>query len=243
MRHNRQNNQLRQIEIINNYTKHAEASVLVCYGDTKVICNASVLNKVPAHIKGTGQGWLTAEYSMLPRATHTRNDREISKGKANARNQEIQRLIGRSLRACFDLSCIKDYTIHIDCDVLQADGGTRTASITGSWVALCGAVKYMQNQGLINSSKFSINNIKQVAAVSVGVVGGEIMLDLNYEEDSKCDSDLNVVMCNDGLIVEIQGTAEGKMFSRNELNTMLDIAYDGIEQLFVIQNQSIFNFS
>lgn len=226
---NRENNQLRQVTITRNYTKHAEGSVLIEFGDTKVICTASVEESVPAFLKGKGTGWVTAEYSMLPRATGTRNRREIS--KPNARNQEIQRLIGRSLRAIVDFEKLGERQIVIDCDVIQADGGTRTASITGAYVALVDAINHLLDNQLITE-----NPLKDaVAAISVGVYHGVPVLDLDYLEDSNCDTDMNVVMTANGGIVEVQGTAEGEAFSRSTLNEMLDLAELGIKQLFTLQ--------
>lgn len=229
---NREANQLRQVKITRNYTKHAEGAVLIEFGDTKVICTASVEESVPAFLKGKGTGWVTAEYSMLPRATGTRNRREI--GKPNARNQEIQRLIGRSLRAIVDFTKLGERQIVIDCDVIQADGGTRTASITGAYVALADAVNHLLQNNLITE-----NPLKDaVAAISVGVYQGQPVLDLDYLEDSNCDTDMNVVMTANGGIVEIQGTAEGEAFSRSTLNELLDLAEHGIQQLFSIQQNA-----
>ena len=204
----RENNQLRQVKITRNYTKHAEGAVLVEFGATKVLCTASVEESVPPFLKGKGQGWVTAEYAMLPRATNTRNKREISQGKPNARNQEIQRLIGRSLRSIVDFAKLGERQIIIDCDVIQADGGTRTASITGAYVALCDAISV-----LLKSDKISQNPLREaLAAVSVGVYQGAALLDLDYLEDSNCDTDMNVVMTESGGIVEIKGTAEKSTF-------------------------------
>ncbi len=223
----RANNQLRSVEIIRHYTKHAEGSVLVKFGDTHVLCTASVEEKVPGFLKGKNQGWVTAEYGMLPRSTGSRMDREAARGKQSGRTQEIQRLIGRSLRAIIDLEKLGERSIHIDCDVIQADGGTRTASITGAYVALHDAVST-----LLSSGKISVNPLKQaVAAVSVGVYKGKPVLDLDYIEDSDCDTDMNVVMTADGGFVEIQGTAEGEPFTREAMNAMLDLAASGITDL------------
>lgn len=234
----RENDQLREVKITRNYTKHAEGSVLVEFGDTKVICTASIDESVPPFLKGQGKGWLTAEYSMLPRATNSRNKRDISQGKPNARSQEIQRLIGRSLRSVIDFNLLGERQIVIDCDVIQADGGTRTASITGAYVALCDAVSYLLKNGLVIE-----NPIKAaIAAISVGVYNGCPVLDLDYLEDSNCDTDMNVVMSGEG-IVEIQGTAEGTPFNRQELNTLLDLAEKGINQLFEIQKESLTELS
>lgn len=231
----RANNQLREVKITRNYTKHAEGSVLIEFGDTKVICTASVEESVPPFLKGKGQGWVTAEYSMLPRATNTRNKRESAQGKPNARSQEIQRLIGRSLRSVVDLSLLGERQIIIDCDVIQADGGTRTASITGAYVALSDAV-----HGLISAGKISSSPLTDgLAAISVGVYQGDAVLDLDYAEDSNCDTDMNVVMTASGGIVEIQGTAEQEPFSRQELNKLLDLAESGIKQLITYQQQII----
>ena len=223
----RANNQLRNVEIIRHYTKHAEGSVLVKFGDTHVLCTASVEEKVPGFLKGKNQGWVTAEYGMLPRSTGSRMDREAAKGKQSGRTQEIQRLIGRSLRAIIDLQKLGERSIHIDCDVIQADGGTRTASITGAYVALHDAVCT-----LLKNEKISQNPLKQgVAAISVGVYKGTPVLDLDYIEDSDCDTDMNVVMTADGGFVEIQGTAEGEPFNRDAMNAMLDLASSGIKEL------------
>jgi ribonuclease PH len=227
----RSNNQLRAVEIIRHYTKHAEGSVLVKFGDTHVLCTASVEEKVPGFLKGKNQGWVTAEYGMLPRSTGSRMDREAAKGKQSGRTQEIQRLIGRSLRAIIDLEKLGERSIHIDCDVIQADGGTRTASITGAYVALHDAVST-----LLKSEKISQNPLKQgVAAISVGVYKGTAVLDLDYIEDSDCDTDMNVVMTADGGFVEIQGTAEGEPFNRDAMNAMLDLASSGIQELLAKQ--------
>ena len=231
----RANDQLRNIEIIRHYTKHAEGSVLVKFGDTHVLCTASVEEKVPGFLKGKNQGWVTAEYGMLPRSTGSRMDREAAKGKQSGRTQEIQRLIGRSLRAIIDLEKLGERSIHLDCDVIQADGGTRTASITGAYVALHDAVATLLKSGKINQ-----NPLKQgVAAISVGVYKGVPVLDLDYIEDSDCDTDMNVVMTADGGFVEIQGTAEGEPFKRDAMNAMLDLAASGIHELLAKQQHAL----
>jgi len=226
-------NELRAVEIIRHYTKHAEGSVLVKFGDTHVLCTASIDEKVPGFLKGKGQGWVTAEYGMLPRSTGSRMDREAAKGKQSGRTQEIQRLIGRSLRAIIDLEKLGERSIQIDCDVIQADGGTRTASITGAYVALHDAISTLLKSGKISESPL----IEGVAAISVGVHQGQAVLDLDYIEDSDCDTDMNVVMTSSGGFVEIQGTAEGAAFSRNDMNAMLDLAAHGIEQLIKKQQE------
>jgi len=231
----RANHQLRDIEIIRNYTKHAEGSVLIKFGDTHVLCTASLEEKVPGFLKGKGQGWVTAEYGMLPRSTGSRMDREAAKGKQSGRTQEIQRLIGRSLRAIIDLNKLGERTIMIDCDVIQADGGTRTASITGAYVALHDAVSV-----LLKSEKIDTTPLKQaVAAISVGVYKNMPVLDLDYIEDSDCDTDMNVVMTADGGFVEIQGTAEGEPFDKASMNKMLELAEIGIKYLFKKQNDAL----
>jgi ribonuclease PH len=223
----RANNQLRSVEIIRHYTKHAEGSVLIKFGDTHVLCTASVEEKVPGFLKGKNQGWVTAEYGMLPRSTGSRMDREAAKGKQSGRTQEIQRLIGRSLRAIIDLNKLGERSIHIDCDVIQADGGTRTASITGAYVALHDAISTLLAKNLITE-----NPLKQaVAAISVGVYKGTPVLDLDYIEDSDCDTDMNVVMTESGGFVEIQGTAEGEPFDQAAMNGMLSLAQAGITEL------------
>lgn len=227
----RANDQLRAIEIIRHYTKHAEGSVLVKFGDTQVICTASVEEKVPGFLKGKGQGWVTAEYGMLPRSTGSRMDREAARGKQTGRTQEIQRLIGRSLRAIIDLEKLGERTIHFDCDVIQADGGTRTASITGAYVAMVDAVSTLLQKGLLTETPIK----DSVAAISVGVYQGTPVLDLDYIEDSDCDTDMNVVMTGNGGFVEIQGTAEGEPFARETMNQMLDLATKGISEIAVIQ--------
>jgi ribonuclease PH len=228
-------NALRPLRITRGYTRHAEGSVLIEFGQTRVLCTASVEERVPPHKKGSGEGWVTAEYGMLPRATHTRSSREAAKGKQSGRTQEIQRLIGRSLRAVFDLAALGERTITLDCDVLQADGGTRTAAITGAFVAAQDAVAT-----LLASSKLSASPIRDhVAAISVGIVDGTPLLDLEYTEDSACDTDMNVVMTGAGGFVEVQGTAEGAAFSRDELNQLLQLASDGIATLVQAQKAAL----
>jgi ribonuclease PH len=224
---------LRPVRITRGYTMHAEGSVLIEFGNTKVLCTASVEEKVPPHKKGSGEGWVTAEYGMLPRATHTRSSREAAKGKQSGRTQEIQRLIGRSLRAVFDLKALGERTISLDCDVLQADGGTRTASITGAFVAAHDAVSKLMAEG-----KLAASPIKgPVAAISVGLLNGQALLDLEYVEDSACDTDMNVVMTGAGHFVEVQGTAEGVAFTRSEMNDLLALAEQGIAELVALQQQ------
>jgi ribonuclease PH len=223
--------QLRPVRLERGYTKHAEGSVLVAFGDTRVLCTASVEERVPPFLKDSGRGWVTAEYGMLPRATNTRSEREAARGKQSGRTQEIQRLIGRSLRSVVDLTSLGGRTIHIDCDVLQADGGTRTAAITGAFVALHDAFSHLKNKGLIRALPVR----DHVAAVSVGMFRGTPMLDLDYSEDSACGCDMNVVMTGAGQFVEVQGTAEGEAFSRKELDALLGLAHSGIVQL--IQHQ------
>ena len=227
--------QLRAVTIERGYTKHAEGSVLISFGETKVLCTASVLAKVPPHKKGSGEGWVTADYGMLPRATHTRSDREAARGKQTGRTQEIQRLIGRALRAVVDLKVLGEYTIHVDCDVIQADGGTRTASITGAYVAVSDAVAWLVREGKITQSPIR----EAIAAISVGVVNGVPMLDLDYNEDSGCDTDMNVVMTGAGGFVEIQGTAEGEPFSGADLTALLALAQKGIGELVEAQKQAL----
>jgi len=232
--HQRPVHALRPVTFTRGFTRYAEGSVLIAMGHTHVLCTASVLDKVPPFLKGKGQGWVTAEYGMLPRSTHTRSDREAARGKQSGRTQEIQRLIGRSLRAVVDLSKLGERTIQIDCDVLQADGGTRCASITGAWVALADAV-----DGLLASGQLSTNPLlDSVAAVSVGVVDGQARLDLDYEEDAGCDADMNVVMTGSGRFVEVQGTAEGQTFERSMLNDLLDMAEAGIGELQLLAAQA-----
>ena len=227
--------QLRAVTIERGHTKHAEGSVLISFGETKVLCTASVLAKVPPHKKGSGEGWVTAEYGMLPRATHTRSDREAARGKQTGRTQEIQRLIGRALRAVVDLKALGEYTIHVDCDVIQADGGTRTASITGAYVAVSDAVAWLVREGKIAQSPIR----EAIAAISVGVVNGVPMLDLDYNEDSGCDTDMNVVMTGAGGFVEIQGTAEGTPFSGADLTALLSLAQKGIGELVEAQKRAL----
>ena len=232
---NRQLDQLRSITFERNYTKHAEGSVLVSFGETKVLCTASIESGVPRWLKGKGKGWITAEYGMLPRATNTRNQREATRGKQSGRTQEIQRLIGRSLRAMIDLSKLGENTIYLDCDVLQADGGTRTASITGAAIALIDALESLQKTKKLKADPL----IGLVAAVSVGIKNGEAYLDLNYEEDVSCDTDLNVVMTQKGEYIEIQGTAEEKPFTRDQADKMLTLAEKGIAELVDMQQTAL----
>ncbi|PKO42758.1 MAG: ribonuclease PH [Betaproteobacteria bacterium HGW-Betaproteobacteria-3] len=227
--------QLRPVRITRGYTIHAEGSVLIEFGNTRVLCTASVEEKVPGHKKGSGEGWVTAEYGMLPRATHTRSDREAARGKQSGRTQEIQRLIGRSMRAVFDLKKLGERTIHLDCDVLQADGGTRTASITGAFVAAQDAVNLLLAQGKLAQTPV----LGPVAAISVGLLDGVPLLDLEYTEDATCDTDMNVVMTGAGHFVEVQGTAEGVAFSRHEMDSLLALAEKGIGELIVLQQQSL----
>ena len=231
----RQADQLRNIQLTRHYTKHAEGSVLVEFGDTKVICTASVQSGVPGFLRGQGQGWLTAEYGMLPRSTGTRMDREAARGKQTGRTVEIQRLIGRSLRAAVDLSTIGENTIHVDCDVIQADGGTRTASITGAWVALADAITFLKRENQVKGEPLK----RAIASVSVGIYEGQPVLDLDYPEDSTADTDMNVVMGDDGGIIEIQGTAEAEPFSETEFAAMLGLAKQGIAQLHQLQKQAL----
>jgi ribonuclease PH len=227
--------QLRPVRIERAHTRHAEGSVLVSFGDTRVLCTASVDNKVPGFMRGKGEGWVTAEYGMLPRATHSRSDREAARGKQGGRTLEIQRLIGRSLRACVDRGALGERTITLDCDVLQADGGTRTAAITGAYVALVDAVRWLQKRREI--TKDPIHGA--VAAVSVGVYRGVPVLDLDYAEDSDCDTDMNVVMNDGGGFIELQGTAEGHAFRRDELDALLGLAEQGITELFAAQRAAL----
>ena len=227
--------QLRPISITRSYTRHAEGSVLIEFGDTKVICTASIEEKVPGFLKGKGQGWLTAEYGMLPRSTHSRMDREAARGKQSGRTQEIQRLIGRSLRAAFDLEAFGERTLHLDCDVIQADGGTRTAAITGAMVAAYDAFGKLVAASLIPA--IPVRHF--VAAVSVGVYRGMPVLDLDYPEDSDCDTDMNVVMTEAGHFIEVQGTAEGAAFDRAGMNRLLDLAQQGIADLIHLQKQAL----
>ncbi|CAN5125379.1 ribonuclease PH [soil metagenome] len=226
---------LRAIKLTRGFTKHAEGSILIECGDTRVICTASIEDKVPGFLKGKGQGWLTAEYGMLPRSTHTRMDREAAKGKQSGRTQEIQRLIGRSLRAAFDLNAFGERTLHLDCDVIQADGGTRTASITGAMVAAHDAFAKLQQRKLI--TKVPLKNF--VAAISVGVYRGQPVLDLDYVEDSSCDTDMNVVMTDAGHFIEVQGTAEGAAFDRATMDKLLDLAHGGIADLIAMQKKTL----
>lgn len=231
----RQPDQLRAIRITRNYTKHAEGSVLIECGDTKVICTASVEERVPPHKKGSGEGWVTAEYGMLPRSTGERMGREAAKGKQSGRTQEIQRLIGRSLRAVVDLGKLGERTITLDCDVIQADGGTRTASITGAFVALHDAVTSLMQKGLVKEDPLK----DSIAAISVGIYEGTPVLDLDYVEDSACDTDMNVVMLGNGNFVEVQGTAEGHAFSRDEMDVLLGLAHKGITELIALQREAL----
>jgi len=228
-------NQLREIRITRHYTKHAEGSVLIECGDTKVICTASVEERVPPHKRGSGEGWVTAEYGMLPRSTHERMGREAAKGKQSGRTQEIQRLIGRSLRAVMDLQKLGERTIQIDCDVIQADGGTRTASITGAFVALHDAVSGLLGKGLIKETPLK----DFIAAISVGIYQGTPVLDLDYVEDAACDTDMNVVMLGEGHFVEVQGTAEGHAFTRAEMDELLELAKSGIAELVAMQRATL----
>ena len=235
VRADRAPDQLRPVRITRRFTLHAEGSVLIEFGHTRVLCTASVEEKVPPHKRGSGEGWVTAEYGMLPRATHQRSDREAAKGKQSGRTQEIQRLIGRSLRAVFDLQRLGERTIVLDCDVIQADGGTRTAAITGAWVAASDAVAT-----LLASGKLSTSPIRgPVAAISVGIVQGTPLLDLDYAEDAACDTDMNVVMTGDGHFVEVQGTAEGAAFTRLEMDQLLALAQQGIAELVQLQQQAL----
>jgi ribonuclease PH len=231
----RQAQQLRPVRMTRHYTVHAEGSVLVEFGDTKVLCTASVEEKVPGHKRGSGEGWVTAEYGMLPRATHTRSDREAARGKQSGRTQEIQRLIGRSMRAVFDLKKLGERTIYLDCDVLQADGGTRTAAITGAFVAAQDAVNKLLAEGKLSESPI----LDHVAAISVGMVQGTPLLDLEYTEDVGCDTDMNVVMTGAGHYVEVQGTAEGVAFTRLEMDALLGLAEQGIRDLVALQKKTL----
>jgi ribonuclease PH len=229
----RKASELRPVTITRSFTKHAEGSVLIEFGDTKVLCTASILEKVPPHQKGSGEGWVTAEYGMLPRSTHTRSDREAARGKQSGRTQEIQRLIGRAMRSVFDLKVLGERTIHLDCDVLQADGGTRTAAITGAYVAARDAVNLLLKNKVISSDPI----LDSVAAISVGIYQGVPVLDLDYAEDSACDTDMNIVMTGKGGMIEVQGTAEGAPFSRAELEALLNLAEAGIEELSSLQRK------
>ena len=227
--------EMRPVSFERRHARHAEGAVLVAFGDTQVLCTASVEDTVPAFLRGKGQGWITAEYGMVPRATHTRTAREAARGKQSGRTQEIQRLIGRSLRAVADLKALGERTITVDCEVLQADGGTRTASITGGFVALTQACEQLVRRRLIAASPLH----GQVAAVSVGIVGGAVVLDLDYAEDSQAETDMNVVMNNGGGFIEVQGTAEGHAFRRHELDALLNLAASGIAALFPLQAQAL----
>jgi ribonuclease PH len=231
----RRPDELRPIQITRNYTKHAEGSVLVCFGDTKVICTATVEENLPRFLKGAGQGWVTAEYGMLPRSTGDRMGREAARGKQGGRTLEIQRLIGRSLRAAVDLKALGERTVTLDCDVIQADGGTRTASITGACVALADALSHIRESGLLACDPMR----GMVASVSVGVFQDIPVLDLDYAEDSKAETDMNVVMNEQGGFIEVQGTAEGSAYTRDQLDAMLDLARGGIERLVQIQRQAL----
>lgn len=231
----RKADELRDIEVTRNYTKFAEGSVLIATGDTKVICTVSVESGVPYFLRGQGRGWLTAEYSLLPRSTHSRTTREAARGKISGRTKEIQRLIGRSLRAVIDLEAIGERTIWIDCDVIQADGGTRTASITGAFVALVDAVDYMLDKNIVDKSPLT----GRLAAISVGIVDGEPMLDLCYKEDSQAQVDMNVVMTETGEVIEVQGTAEEDPFTRKEMDQLMDLAEKGIQELIEKQKESL----
>jgi ribonuclease PH len=239
MRHaDRPTNALRPIKITRHYTRHAEGAVLIEMGETKVLCTASVEERVPPHKKGSGEGWVTAEYGMLPRATHTRSDREAARGKQTGRTQEIQRLIGRSLRAVVDLKALGERQITLDCDVLQADGGTRCASITGAFVALSDAVDTLQKKALIQASP--IRDFVAAVSVGIGAIGGNgVLLDLDYSEDSNCETDMNVVMTGSGRFIEIQGTAEGAPFSRGEADQLLQLAEKGIADLIRAQKTAL----
>ena len=231
----RENNEMRKIKITRNYTKHAEGSVLIEFGDTKVLCTASVEERIPPWLRGKGKGWVTAEYGMLPRSTNSRMGREASRGKQGGRTVEIQRLIGRSLRAALDLSKLGENTITIDCDVIQADGGTRTAAITGACVAMVDAINYLQRKKLLSQDPLR----HMIASVSVGIYQGVPVLDLDYPEDSAADTDMNVIMAESGDFIEVQGTAEGNTFNRDELNSLLDLASDGIAELIVKQREAL----
>ena len=227
--------QLREVRIERGFTRHAEGSVLVSFGQTRVLCTASVENRVPAFLRGKGEGWVTAEYGMLPRSTHTRSDREAARGKQGGRTLEIQRLIGRTLRACVDRGALGERTITLDCDVLQADGGTRTAAITGAYVALVDAIRWLQARRVISRDPV----FGAVAAVSVGIYQGVPVLDLDYAEDSNCDTDMNVVMNDGGGFIELQGTAEGHAFRRTELDALLALAESGIGELLAAQQAAL----
>ena len=233
--HGRAVNELRPVTLMRHYTRHAEGSVLVSFGDTRVLCTASVEERIPAFLKGAGKGWVTAEYGMLPRSTYTRTEREAARGKQAGRTLEIQRLIGRALRAVMDLEALGERTITLDCDVLQADGGTRTAAITGGYVALAEAMRALRKQGVLKNDPLH----GAVAAVSVGIVNGGVVLDLDYGEDSQAETDMNVVMNDAGAFVEIQGTTEGHAFRREELDKLLTLAGDGIRALIVKQREAL----
>jgi len=231
----RSNGQVRPVKFTRNYTEHAEGSVLVEFGGTKVLCNATVETGVPRFLKGKGQGWITAEYGMLPRSTHSRMRREANMGKQGGRTLEIQRLIARSLRAAVDLEKLGEFTITLDCDVIQADGGTRTASITGACVALVDALRYMKEQKMLKKDPLKY----MIAAISVGIYKGEAVCDLDYPEDSAAETDMNVVMADNGKMIEVQGTAEGEPFSHQELLSMLELADNGIKDLFELQLETL----
>ena len=227
--------QLRDVRIERQFTKHAEGSVLICFGDTRVLCTASVENRVPGFLRGKGEGWVTAEYGMLPRSTNERMNREAASGKQGGRTLEIQRLIGRSLRACVDRRALGERSITLDCDVLQADGGTRTAAITGAYVALCDAIALLKQRGDLTRDPI----LGAVAAISVGIYQGQPVLDLDYAEDSNCDTDMNVVMNDGGGFIELQGTAEGHAFRRDEMNAMLVLAEKGVSELVAMQRAAL----
>ena len=231
----RRPDEMREVGFVRGYTRHAEGAVLVSFGHTRVLCTASIENKVPAFLRGKGEGWVTAEYGMLPRATHTRSDREASRGKQGGRTLEIQRLIGRSLRACVDRAALGERTITLDCDVLQADGGTRTAAITGAYVALADAINMLLGKGELKKNPLH----GAVAAVSVGIYRGVPVLDLDYAEDSDCDTDMNLVMNEGGAFIELQGTAEGHAFRRDELDALLTLGEAGCAQLFEAQRLAL----
>lgn len=231
----RASDELRRVELHRNYTRHAEGAVLAVFGETRVLCTASVEERVPHFLRALGSGWVTAEYAMLPRSTHTRTSRESTRGRPSGRSQEIQRLIGRSLRAVMDLKALSEHTITVDCDVIQADGGTRTAAITGGYVALADAVHYLLDKGLVESNPLH----GQIAAASVGIYCGEPVLDLDYAEDAEAETDMNVVMNDAGAFIEVQGTAEGHAFRREELDKMLNLAAKGIAELIALQSKAL----
>ena len=233
----RRADQLRSVRFTRGYTQYAEGSVLIEFGQTRVLCTASVEERVPPHRKGSGGGWVTAEYGMLPRSTHTRSDREAARGKQSGRTQEIQRLIGRSLRSVIDMDALGERTLHLDCDVLQADGGTRTAAITGAFVATYDALRWMQARQWIGAGALPVRDF--VAAISVGIVQGEPRLDLDYAEDSTCDTDMNVVMTGQGHFVEVQGTAEAHPFSAQEMQALLKLAHEGTRTLIAAQKAAL----